>query len=180
MAKTVKDSCCTGGCDCAIERKVVVEYLYLDLQTCQRCIGAGGILDQVMQALTPALELAGFTVEYNKVEMKTAEVAVQYQFSSSPTIRVNGQDICQTVEEDSCGCCSEISDTDVECRLFAYNGETFQIPPKEMLAKGILQIALGQSHGGCSCREYELPQNLKNFFAGKKTKSGCTCEGNCC
>jgi hypothetical protein len=68
----------------------------------------------------------------------------------------------------------------VACRVFEYNGETFEVPPKEMLAEGILQFVFGQSLGGCSCGEYELPQNLKNFFEGKKTKSGCSCGGNCC
>ena len=179
MAKTIDKSCCYD-CSCAIEKKVIVEYLYLDLQTCERCIGIDSILDEVMLALTPALELAGFTVEYRKVEMETAEIAIQHQFISSPTIRVNGQDICRSVEENSCDCCSEISDTDVACRVFEYNGETFEVPPKEMLAEGILQFVFGQSLGGCSCGEYELPQNLKNFFEGKKTKSGCSCGGNCC
>jgi hypothetical protein len=55
------------------------------------------VLDEVMATLTPALKLAGYEVEYNKIEMKTAELARQYQFLSSPTIRVNGRDIFQMV-----------------------------------------------------------------------------------
>ena len=39
MAKTIRKSCCDCGCDRSFEKKVVVEYLYLDLQTCERCIG---------------------------------------------------------------------------------------------------------------------------------------------
>jgi ACR3 family arsenite efflux pump ArsB len=70
-----------------------------------------------MITLTPTLNIAGFEVEYNKIEMNTAEVAKQYKFLSSPTIRVNSQDICQSVEENSCGCCSDISGTDVNCRV---------------------------------------------------------------
>ncbi len=180
MAKIIEESRCSCGCDCAFEKKVVVEYLYLDLQTCERCIGTDSILDEVMLVLTPGLELAGFTVEYKKVEMETVNIAIQHQFVSSPTIRVNGKDICKSVAENKCGCCSEISDTDVECRVFEYNGETFEIPPNEMLAKGILQIVFGQSDGDYSCDKYELPENLKTFFAGKATKSGCSCRGNCC
>ena len=105
--------------------------------------------------------------------MKTADMAIQHQFVSSPTIRVNGQDICKSVAENSCGCCSEISSTDVECRLFEYNGKTYEVPPKEMLAEGILQIIFGRYGEGSSSDKYEFPENLKNFFDGKNIKSGC-------
>ncbi len=104
LTETIGKSCCSCGCDCAFEKKVVVEYLYLDLQTCERCIGTDSVLDEVMLVLTPAIELAGYTVEYRKVEMKTAEIAKQHQFASSPTIRVNGQDICRTVAEKRPSC----------------------------------------------------------------------------
>jgi len=174
MAKTLGKPCCSCGCDCSFEKKVVVvEYLYLDLQTCERCIGTDNVLDEVMLVLTPALELTGFTVEYKKIEIKTADMAIQHQFVSSPTIRVNGQDICKSVAENSCGCCSEISNTDVECRVFEYNGKTYEVPPKEMLAEGILQIIFGRYGEGSSSDKYEFPENLKNFFDGKNIKSGC-------
>lgn len=175
-----EDACCSCGCEATSEKKIVVEYLYLDLQTCDRCIGTDNVLDEVMLTLTPALKLAGFEVVYNKVEMKTAEIAGKYQFLSSPTIRVNGQDICQSVAENSCGCCSEISGTDVDCRVFEYNGEAYEVAPKEMLAEAILQAVFGQSETGCSCSSYELPENLKTFFEGKTKKSGCSCGGDCC
>ncbi len=173
-------SCCSCGCEMASEKKLVVEYLYLDLQTCDRCIGTDNMLDEVMLTLTPALELAGYAVEYTKVEMETAVLAEKYQFLSSPTIRVSGKDICQSVAENSCGCCSDISGTDVDCRVFEYNGETYEVPPKEMLAEAILHAVFGQAETGCSCGNYELPENLKSFFTGKSNKSECTCGGGCC
>jgi hypothetical protein len=179
MAKTLGKSCCSCGCgDC--EKKVLVEYLYLDLQTCERCIGTDSVLDEVMLVLTPALKLAGFTVEYKKIEMKTVDMAIKHQFVSSPTIRVNGQDICKSVAENSCGCCSDISGTDVNCRVFEYNGQTYEVPPKEMIAKAILNEVLGYTEAGYSCEKYEFPENLREFFEGKKNKSDCSCGGNCC
>lgn len=178
--QSVEESCCSCGCSEAAEKKVLVEYLYLDLKTCDRCIGTDNVLDEVMKTLTPALQLAGYVVEYNKVEMETAELAAQYQFLSSPTIRVNGQDICTSVKENSCGCCSEISGTDVDCRVFEYNGETYEVPPKEMLADAILSGVFGLPESGCSCgSEYEMPDNLKAFFEGKKNIK-CSCGENCC
>lgn len=174
------DSCCSCGCGTTSKKKVVVEYLYLDIETCGRCIGTDNILDEVMITLTPTLNIAGFEVEYNKIEMNTAEVAKQYKFLSSPTIRVNSQDICQSVEENSCGCCSDISGTDVNCRVFEYNGKTYEVPPKEMIAKAILNEILGYTEAGYSCEKYELPGKLREFFEGKKNKSDCSCGGNCC
>ncbi len=178
--QTTEEACCSCGCEAASKKKVIVEYLYLDLQTCDRCIGTDNVLDEVMMTLTPALQMAGYEVEYNKIEMESAKIAEQYKFLSSPTIRVNGQDICQSVAENSCGCCSDISGTDVDCRVFEYNGESFEIAPKEMLAEAILQVVFGPHESGCSCGGYELPENLKTFFEGKTKKSGCSCGGNCC
>ncbi|MBR0600039.1 DUF2703 domain-containing protein [Sinanaerobacter chloroacetimidivorans] len=172
--------CCSCGCDDVSDKKVVVEYLYLDLQTCDRCIGTDNVLDEVMTILIPSLQLAGYGVEYNKIKMETLELAERYRFLSSPTIRVNGWDICTSVKENSCGCCSEISGTDVDCRVFEYNGKTYEVPPKEMLAEAILRAVFVQSENECSCDAYELSDNLKTFFKGKKNKSGCSCGGNCC
>jgi NAD-dependent dihydropyrimidine dehydrogenase PreA subunit len=178
--KEPETSCCSCGCNDVPDKKAVVEYLYLDLQTCDRCIGTDNVLDEVMMTLTPALQLAGYEVEYNKIEMETAELAERYQFLSSPTIRVNGRDICTSVKENSCSCCSEISGTDVDCRVFEYNGEAYEVPPKEMLAEAILRAVFGQAEGECSYGGYKLPDNLKDFFNGKKNKFGCSCGGNYC
>lgn len=178
--KEPEASCCSCGCGEASEKKIVVEYLYLDLQTCDRCIGTDNVLDEVMMTLTPALRLAGYEVAYNKIEMETSDIAERYRFLSSPTIRVNGRDICTSVKENGCGCCSEISGTDVDCRVFEYNGEDYEVPPKEMLAEAILRVVFGQAEEVSSRGGYELPDNLKDFFAGKKYKAACSCGGNCC
>jgi hypothetical protein len=178
-SQEVEESCCSGGCCEHTDKKVLIEYFYLDLETCDRCMGTDVVLEEVMTILTPTLELAGYTVEYRKTEITTAEIAVQYEFLSSPTIRVNGKDICQTVSETSCGCCSEISDTDVDCRVFEYDGEAYEIPPKEKLADDILQSIFGIIDDNCSCKSYELPENLKAFFDGKNNKN-CSCTGSCC
>lgn len=164
----------------ASEKKIAVEYLYLDLQTCDRCIGTDNALDEVVLALTPALKLAGYEAEYKKIEMETAELAERYKFLSSPTIRVNGRDICRSVAENSCGCCSEISGTAVDCRVFEYNGKSYEVPPKEMLAEAVLRAVFGQPEPCCSHDKYKLPKNLKTFYKGKKSKSGCSCGSGCC
>jgi len=39
---------------------VPVEYLFPDINTCNRCIGTGAVLDEVVKMLTPALSFAGY------------------------------------------------------------------------------------------------------------------------
>ena len=160
------EPCCSCGSAEIVEKKALIEYLYLDLNTCERCIGTDSVLDEVMITLTPTLKLAGFVVEYTKTEIKTAELAMKYRFLSSPTIRVNGNDICGAIKENSCGCCSEISGNDVNCRVFEYNGETYEVPPKAMLAEAILKSIFDQSSSGCSCGNYELPSKNAFKFSG--------------
>lgn len=160
-------------------KKVLVEYLYLDLRTCDRCIGTDSELEEVLAVLSPALSLAGYEVELSKIEIYSKEMAEKHRFLSSPTIRVNGRDICQSVEENSCGCCSEISGTDVECRVFEYKGEKYEVPPKEMLAESIMESIFGVGRMCCD-GEYVMSENLKDFFDGKDGRSKCSCGTSCC
>ncbi|MGN0743023.1 MAG: DUF2703 domain-containing protein, partial [Candidatus Fimadaptatus sp.] len=156
---------------------LLIEYLYLDLHTCERCIGTDAVLDEVISALRPALELAGYAVDYRKREMATPELAEQYRFLSSPTIRVNGRDIFGTVQESGCSCCGEIAGADVNCRVFEYEGGLHEVPSREMLANAILLSLSAQPE--CGCGEYELPQNLRRFYAGKARKAGAASHCNC-
>ena len=40
-------------------KEVTIEYLYLDLKTCDRCVGTDEVLDEVLDVLEPTLKLAG-------------------------------------------------------------------------------------------------------------------------
>ena len=160
-------------------KTVQIEYLFLDLQTCDRCIGTDRVLEEVIKEITPALETAGYRVVYHKLEMSTAELAQQYHFLSSPTIRVNGREVCNSVEENKCDCCSQISGTNVDCRVFEYDGQTYEVPPKAMLAEAVLSSVFAPfSTKECGC--YEMPENLKTFYQGKVSNTDtCSC-GGCC
>lgn len=162
-----------------MNKEVNVDYLYLDLKTCERCIGTDKVLEEVLTELTPALKLAGLSISYRKTEITTVHMAEQFHFLSSPTIRINGIDICKTVSESNCTSCGEISGTDVDCRVFEYEGQSYTVPPKAMLAEAIMRCIFSPSEYSCNC--YTLPQNLKAFFDGKeKNKPSCHCKGNCC
>ena len=182
MMKNNTQQCCCS-CDCSTEKtienkkEVKVEYLYLDLDTCDRCIGTDTVLEEVMDELKPAFEVAGYHISYNKVEIASEELAIKYKFVSSPTIRVNGFDICDDVNESDCGCCGEISGTQVDCRVFEYEGKFYEVPPKAMISEAILRNAFNTEATDCCC--YEVPENLKRFFKGKSEKQSCCC-GTCC
>ena len=151
-------------------KEITIDYLYLDLNTCDRCVGTDEVLDEVLDVLEPALQLAGYIVVRRKIEMSTAEIAAEYQFLSSPTIRVNGKDICLTVEENDCGCCSDIAGCDVECRVFRYEDEVYEIPPKELLAYAILKT-LFSDNIDITKTDYIMPENLKEFYASKNNNN---------
>ena len=172
------ETCCSCGCSQSAKKEVLVEYLYLDLKTCDRCIGTDKVLDEVMMTLTYTLHLAGYEIEYKKIEMETAEIAEKHRFLSSPTICVNGHDVFGSVNENNCGCCGEISGTDVDCRIFEFEETTYEVPPKEMLAQAILK-AVFSNQSSAEHKDYELPDNLKTFFAGKNSKTACSCGCNC-
>jgi hypothetical protein len=162
-------------------KPVLVEYLYLDLQVCDRCVTTEQVLEEVLTKLSPVLQLAGYTLEYRKTKMETAELAQTYRFESSPTVRVNGRDICFNVQENPCDCCSDISGSIVDCRIFEYEGQNYEVPPQEMLAEAILRAVFGSRETHFSPEnEYTLPKNLEGFYKGKNTKSGCDCVSTCC
>jgi hypothetical protein len=162
-------------------KPVFVEYLYLDLQVCDRCIGTEQVLEEVLAKLSPVLQLAGYALKYRKTKMESPELAQQYRFESSPTVRVNGRDICFKVQENPCDCCSDISGSIVDCRIFEYEGQSYEVPPQEMLAEAILKAVFGSQDSPC-CPEkgYTFPKNLEVFYEGKNNKSGCDCASSCC
>ena len=167
---------CESGASAA--KTVTIDYLYLDLANCDRCIGTDQVLGEVVAAITPALALAGYQVKYRKNEMATAEIAMRHQFLSSPTIRVNGRDIAASVAENHCGCCSAISNSDVDCRVFQYEGATYEVPPKQMLAEGILRAVFGSKPDAMEPDHFQMPDNLTSFFSGKAQQQ-CSCGGDC-
>ena len=70
---------------------------------------------------------------------------------------------------------------DKETTTYEHDGKTYEVPTGEMLADAILKAIYHPNV--CTCGEYQLPENLKRFFAGKEKKaaSSCCCgTSNCC
>ena len=144
----LENRCCSTGKN---EKVVVIEYLYLDLNTCESCV-TEKVLESVVDELHHAFKIAGYDLEYHKVLIETAEMATSYRFLSSPTIRVNGRNICNFVKENNCGYCEDIAGT----------------PLAEMIAEEIIKWALVPKLPSFLLNEYVLPDDLKKFFDGKR------------
>ena len=109
-------------------KEIRIDYLYLDLNTCDRCMGTDAVLEQVIEELAPAFTLAGYRILYTKIEIAREEDAIKNKFLSSPTIRVNGADICDSVKESDCGCCGP-DDGACGCYGEIQTGVCFQCVP---------------------------------------------------
>ena len=68
-------------------KEIRIDYLYLDLNTCVRCVGTDKVLEEVIRELTPAFALAGYRILFQKIEIASEKDAVRNRFVSSPTIR---------------------------------------------------------------------------------------------
>lgn len=74
-------------------RKLDIEFLFLDLNRCTRCVGTNENLERALKSVQQVLDLASIELETHKILVDSPEKAQVDRFSLSPTIRVNGNDI---------------------------------------------------------------------------------------
>ena len=60
-------------------------------------------------------------------------------------------DIGGPVKENDCGCCSDISGTEVDCRVWEAGGQIYDVPPQELLAEEILRRVFGHEDQYAQC-----------------------------
>jgi Domain of unknown function (DUF2703) len=164
-------------------RKLRIDFLFLDLTTCTRCLGANRTLEAALERVGDVLRAAGVEPEVNKVRVESAEHARALSFVSSPTIRVDGGDVALELRESPCGseACTDGCGDDTACRVWVYRGSEYTEPPVEMIVDAILR----RVYGGAGAPRagvvagYELPENLARFFAGRAAVPSST-EDACC
>ncbi len=152
------------------KKTVVVDFLFLDLTVCDRCQGADERVYQAVERCRSVLGACGYNLILNQINVENEELAERYRFYSSPTVRVDGVDVCPSVEENDCDCCREISDYDVKCRVFPFNGTYYEVPPTDMLVANIMNTVIKGIKAEPDTTPYELPENLRGFFEGKRKK----------
>ena len=170
-------SCCGSNCNCkdnsniSLKKKIEIDFLYLDLSVCERCQCADTNLDEAINEVSSVLKSAGYEISVNKVNIISKELAEKYEFISSPTIRINGNDITMEVNETPCKECGDLCGDEVECRVWIYEGVEYQEPPKAMIINAILKhVYSGNKEVKIEKKKYELPKNLELFFNGLNGK----------
>jgi hypothetical protein len=146
-----------------------IDFLFLDLRTCTRCRGTDRSLGAALTAVADVLQAAGIEVEVNKVHVASEEQARALRFVASPTIRVNGADIALELRESLCGseACTDGCGDQIACRVWVHHGQEYTEPPPAMIVEAILRHVYGTAPELAPARRYEVPENLRRFFAGK-------------
>ncbi len=158
----------------AEERRLDIDFLYLDLSVCERCQDTEATLEDAVEEVARVLEAAGFDVALNKIRVTSEDQAVALGFLVSPTVRVNGRDIQMNYRESLCESCGTLCDCEggVSCREWEYQGQWHTAPPKGLIIEAILKDVYG---GTGEDRDEprkagEAPDNLKRFFSGMQKK----------
>jgi len=151
---------------CPTTKVLNVEYLYLDLQRCDRCQSSVQRLEKALELLRPVLRELGYSYKLNKIHMSSKNLALKYRFQSSPTIRIDNIDLFETITENSCGCCSEISGHATDCRTFEEDGQMVNAPSVKLLIEKILLHIISQPKES-NLKPYALPENLEQFYKQK-------------
>ncbi|GLI19920.1 hypothetical protein TSYNTROOL_16350 [Tepidanaerobacter syntrophicus] len=154
------------------ENKIIIDFLYLDLNICNRCQGTGEGLEEAIADVAKVLESAGIEIVVNKIHINSKEKAIQYRFVTSPTIRVNGRDIQMDFKESLCEPCGDLCGNEVDCRVWVYKGKEYNVPPKAMIIDAILREVYGNTEkmpdSEANKEPYQLPENLRRFFESNK------------
>ncbi len=154
-----------------------IEFLFLDLTTCTRCLGADRSLEAALEVVRETLEGAGVEVELDRVLVASEEQARALRFVSSPTIRVDGRDVALELRESSCGseACTDGCGDHIACRVWVYRGREYTEPPVAMIVDAILRRVYGDAAPASEPGAYELPENLARFFSGKPAAAESAC-----
>lgn len=159
-------------------QRLRIDFLFLDLTTCTRCLGANRSLESALALVADALRGAGVQTDVNKVLVQSTEQARALRFVSSPTIRLDGQDIALELRESPCGsqACTDSCGGQTACRVWVHRGREHTEPPVAMVVEAILRHLYGGAPvpPTTAGEPYELPENLARFFAGKAGQASST------
>jgi hypothetical protein len=145
--------------------------MYLDLETCTRCLGTDANLEAALTQVHQILDAAGADVSVRKTLVASAEQAEALGFVSSPTIRVNDQDIALELRESNCGECGEACacEGSIDCRVWVWQGQEYTEAPPAMIVDAILrEVYRGAQRPAAPVPAGVAPENLARFFAGKE------------
>jgi len=169
-------------------KKVEIDFMYIDLEVCTRCKGTDRNLETALETVRSVLESGGVEVGVRKILVDSEHRATELAFVSSPTIRVDGQDIALELRETSCASCGEACGCEggVSCRVWVYQGKEYTIAPVPMIVDAILSAVYSSKEDmPTAASAVSVPENLKRFFTAKAAKAESPCctvneQATCC
>jgi hypothetical protein len=172
--KTLTDS----GSNATPAREFVIELLALDLSTCGPCTRTADNLDAGIASVAAVLQEAGAAVRVEKHVVRSAADAERLRFTASPTIRVNGRDIAPDIREGACGDCGAACGCGggVNCRVWEWQGQVYQEAPKALVVDALLRAYADPGRPPPAAVPFQIPENLRGFFAGVTGKAVGCCE----
>lgn len=162
-------------------KQLTVDFQYLDLSVCERCMNTDKVLDE---ALSDMRGMLPSKVTVNKFQVSKNEVDESFR---SPTIRINGKDIEEILhkefkikedqKDNECKPCSDICGENTRCRVYEYRGKEYASLPKEMIQEAIattlgIELPSEQSESTTSC--------CADGDIAKSKAAGCGCASDCC
>ena len=158
-------------------RQVGLEFLYLDLTICDRCIGTDSSLGRAVALLSPVLQEIGVELDVRKTLVESEDQARELGFTSSPTILVNGYDIASELRESRCAPCGDTcgGEDGVDCRVWEYNGTEYDQAPVGLIVDAVLAAAFGRPRGLRPSHQKHLNENLERYFVSKSTNEATIC-----
>ncbi len=163
-------------------KRVSVDFLFIDLEVCARCLGTDANLQAALSEVSQVLVTAGVEVSVTKTLVESEEQARALRFFSSPTIRVNGKDITLEFRESRCESCESCAcNGTINCRVWVFRGREYMEAPTAMIVDAILrQVYAAEPQSAPEPITFEdVPEDLRRFFAGKAQQKA-TEESSCC
>lgn len=163
---------------------LLVQFLFLDEDICKPCSGTAEALDEALEITSAPLAAMGVELKVEKVHVIDKEEAVLRKLLSSPTIRINGEDIDSALTEGECGTCGDLAGgkTTVNCRTWEWRGEVYQTAPVGKIVESIMDAAVSATKTQSACcsgevteDDYVIPENLEAFFVARQNN-----EKSCC
>jgi hypothetical protein len=162
-------------------RTVTVDFLYLDKESCDRCVGTEAALETAIERVEPILESLDVGLLVRDIHVSSLEAARATHLTVSPTIRVDGRDIQPDYPESTCESCGDLSDgdEDVDCRLWRYRGMEYTTAPVELIVEALIRALARtqpQFDGTRDRSASRSSSNLRDFFDNSEDDgSGCGC-----
>jgi len=155
------------------QRAIDIDFLFLDLKTCTRCVGTNENLVHALASVEQVLHMTGVELNVNKILIDSSEKARAYRFITSPTIRVNGRDIALETRESKCDSCTDLCGCaeGTNCRVWLYHGQEYTAAPVAMIVEAFRQEAFRAPQPVAAVSSDEVPENLQRFFAGASERA---------